>query len=796
MIKIRDKKGKTERDEGKKHLKERVKGGAAKVRSPKGLARSYWYVILLVIIVCIAFWARSFPARAGELQALDPFYIYSVSEYLVNHNLQMPEFDSMRYYPFGVVPMEVNSLGSVYIPAIIYLFLSFFGLNMHYLHFAIIFPALMGALSVFVMFFLGRELFRSNVAGLFSAFFLAMTPAFITRTSAGFFEKEPTGAPFMVISVYLFLKAYRQGSWKYGILSGISLALGTMTWGGISYVYLIFMLFGGLLLLSYSALVVGDYMFGNLGKIVSEIEDFMGYRLLASYGLMIVVAVLAQSPFPNTMGFLHNMVLPNIIIIAILAGKLLIERYGVLAKENQRYFVPAALLCGVLFVLFGSMFSDRLLGMINSFASYASLQKSVIGTTVAEQAPGDWGQIASTLGAGFSASALPLLSSVAGWLALWVFMWLGLFVMAYEFLRARNWLLLLPLMWLISSVWGVFFYIRLIFMLGLPAALMAAFLFCWAARRFRNRFQRTGLWYGLGIAAVAIVALTVTVNVANAYVYSQGLGPSICFQWGEEPCLTIEENGSLTLKADEPWYQAFNYMKNNMPENAVILSWWDFGYWFQERGERASMADGGNLGGIYGERDYHIADWYTSPPSEWDGNNNTLLYYFPYLRGNVSPIYILMDYTLPGKYGAISKIASRGEQVVGYLQFSQSGIRPTENGTIYEFVYGPYSIWMPFSDDGTRITGSPIFLVSQDGKYYSRQYINDICTNTGTVRVGESTPEMPGCVAISDLGIFYVPPEAENTIFNSLMFMDGTGLPVEKVFDNALVKIYRVNEEY
>ncbi len=777
-------------------MKHRIKRSVAKIKRPRELIISYWHIILLVLIVWIAFWTRSFPASTGELQALDPFYLYSVSEYIVTHNFQMPEFDPMRYYPFGVVPAEVNNIGSVYIPAVIYVLMGFFGLSMPYLHFAIIFPALMGALAVLFMFFVGRELFRSNVAGLFSAFFLAITPAFITRTSAGFFEKEPTGAPFMMLSIYLFIRAYRQGSWKCGILSGISLALGSMSWGGISYVYLIFMLFGGVLLLAYSLLVTADYMFSGLEKVVSEFEDYLGYRLLVSYGLMILVSIAVQSFFPNTMGILHNMVLPNIMIIAIIAGRFFAERYRLLSEDSQRYFIPGALLFGVLFVLFGSMFSDRLAGMIDSFLGYVSFQKSVVGTTVAEQAPGNWGQIINTLGVGFSRNMLPFLGSVSGWFSLWVFMWLGLFAMAYEFIMTRNWLLLLPVMWLVSAVMGVFYFVRLIFMLGPPAALMAAFFFYWAGQRFRNRFQKTRVWYGLAIPAAVIVALTIAVNIANAYVYSQGLGPSICFQRGGEPCVTIEENGTLKLNPNEPWYQAFEYLKNETPKDAVILSWWDFGYWFEVRAKRAAMADGGNLGGIYGERDYHIADWYTSPASEWDGKNKTLLYWFPYLKGNEPPMYILMDYTLPGKYGAISKIASRGENVVGYLQFSRTGIRPSDNRTIYEFAYGPYNIWIPFSDDGTRITGSPIFLVSQNGKYYSKQYINDVCTNNGIIRIGQNSPEMPGCVAITGLGVFYVPPEAENTVFNYLMFMDGKGLPVKKVFDNTLIKIYKINEIY
>jgi hypothetical protein len=44
------------------------------------------------------------------------------------------------------------------------------------------------------------------------------------------------------------------------------------------------------------------------------------------------------------------------------------------------------------------------------------------------------------------------------------------------------------------------------------------------------------------------------------------------------------------------------------------------------------------------------------------------------------------------------------------------------------------------------------------------------------------------------LGLYYIPPEAEFSIFTNLMFMDGYGIPdVGKVFDNQLIKIYKLD---
>ena len=168
--------------------------------------------------------------------------------------------------------------------------------------------------------------------------------------------------------------------------------------------------------------------------------------------------------------------------------------------------------------------------------------------------------------------------------------------------------------------------------------------------------------------------------------------------------------------------------------------------------------------------------------------------YRPWLKGKQVD-YILMDYTLPGKYGAISKIASRGKTVTGMLQMQQSGMYPQSNKTIIEFKAGQYVVWLPVVGQG-NVVGAPMFMVTSGEQYLGRSYIPDMCTINGiiTFPVEDGADIMPGCIRITGYGLFYVPPEAEHSIFTNLMFMDGAGIDdVEKVFDNTLIKIYKLD---
>lgn len=764
--------------------------------NPKGLVIKYWYLIALLIIVVTAFWFRSFPARYGELQALDPLYLFRMSEYALENNWQQPELDMLRYYPTGVPYQDSDYMVPIYLPAIMYTFTGFVGINMPYLHFAIIYPAIMGALAVLVGFFLGKEMFNKE-AGLFIAFFMAIIPAFITRTSAGFFEKESIGAVFMLLTLYLFIKGFKKKSIKYGILAGLSMAVLTGGWGGSVYVYLVISGFIALLFALNIVFSVLGYLFTGLKSLVSDLEPYFGTGMLRVYIPMILLGTLLPQLAPRYIGMSNPAVLLSYAIIAVLVFRVFIKRFSLLREEHVQYFIPAVMVFGFIGLLIGSMFFEPFGGVIQSATGLLFAERGVIGTTVAEYTPGNWGSITGMLGTQYSGSVVSQFGALAPYLALWIFMVFGILLLVYKLFRTRNWMLLIPLFWVLSSIWAVFHYTRLIFLLGPAAAVVGGFFVYWlvsrahrvgkSIRRLSFNVMIRGMEKRVSVISVVLALFVISVlgvNFAHGYAYSKALSPSICFPDSNilidgEKCIVVNEDGSYTYAPNQPWYQAMGFLSNTSQDHSV-LSWWDFGYWFQARGNKPSVADGGN---IYGARNHEIAEWFVSPTSNWSG-------WVPWMEYHAVD-YILMDYTLPGKFGAISKIASNGENIIGFLQFSQSNTFSQGNSTIYEFKNGPYVVWLPMDQSG-NVASSPVFLVVQNDQYYSKQYINDVCTDNGIIHMGDETPSMGGCVSISKLGIYYIPEEAKESIFVNLMFMEGYGLPLEKVFDNRLITIYEV----
>lgn len=778
------------------------------------VVRKYWWVLALAVIVIFGAWVRTGAMRYSDLPDIDTYYFLRLNEYVLSHNFQMPQVDMMRNWPYGehMFDLPVN----FYLPSAMYVALNPL-LNISFYRFAFVQPVILAAIGMILMFFLANELFGDRKKALLSAFFFAALPAAITRLSAGEIEKEANSVVFLFLTLIFFLKAYKSENWKwkglaYGIISGIFMGVMSITWGGAQFIHLLLSMFALVLLL------------------INKPE-----RLWYSFIPTVIIGIGMQqviipqfTTITSTYALLASMAVSILIITRIAA-----QRFSLIKQESLKFFMPGIVILAGVALLIASMFSDYVNAMLGSLVNMITLYQPGL-TTVAESIPGNWNAIVQQTSVAFSQGMLPQLSTIGigpltltTLLSAWFLMLLGAVVMAYKFVRYREYILLLPVVFLGISIFGVFYALRLAYFLGFSAALSAGYFCGWLTGRAASvktikSLSRTSLAYlitsgffGMAFilslsnmllaAAFLIIAvslaipgyamrvesheswikrlwlklrgvqelhadiimipvavfvmLLVTVNAANAYVFGGQLGPSI------NPYIN----------------EAMKFLREQTPENSSVLSWWDFGYWFQAVGKRPTIVDGGGAGNT---SRYDVAIWFTDNTGNWSNWLN-------WLNNKLDVGYILMDYTLPGKYGAITKIASHETTVVGILQFEQIGSTPQGNNTIYEFGAGPYRIWLPIGQGG-NVAGTPIFLMTDGTRYSNKAYINDLCTTGGIVNVGNESQTIGGCIAIyPQMGLFYVPEEAKNTIFTSLMFMDGAGLTgLEKVFDNGLVHIY------
>jgi dolichyl-diphosphooligosaccharide--protein glycosyltransferase len=82
--------------------------------------------------------------------------------------------------------------------------------------------------------------------------------------------------------------------------------------------------------------------------------------------------------------------------------------------------------------------------------------------------------------------------------------------------------------------------------------------------------------YIIGIFILFLVPLFVPVN--SNWVSGVDVPPTIL-------------TGATNHPPSDDWLDTLEWIKLNTPENSVVASWWDYGYWIQTLSERATLAD-------------------------------------------------------------------------------------------------------------------------------------------------------------------------------------------------------------
>jgi hypothetical protein len=376
-----------------------------------------------------------------------------------------------------------------------------------------------------------------------------------------------------------------------------------------------------------------------------------------------------------------------------------------------------------------------------------------------------------------------------------------------------NWLYVFILLWIASTVYGALQKSRLLFLAASPVAMGAGV----GVARIIDAVGHSSAWDRIAgsvgstssetlfRAAVGVVLLlVVAVNVFSVYVMSAGTtvqGQSV---------------GGIGGSPNGLWMENLEYMRDETPPGSVVLSWWDYGYWFETIGERPAVADGGNMGYYTNENvtkiNYPLADFLTSTnTSAWKG----------WLEDR-SVDYIVLDSTMIGKFSAVSQISHRSNTDFNQMQTFDCATRngrcrvsQMDNQTVIHYRFGQGSdILVPVEQTGqqTRIAGSPLIRAGQQqvrvaNVCTSRQGIVQVTEDAGTTggfnealrsAVQQQRP-FGGCVTLHPhrgaAQLVMVPPEIMGSTLSRLYLMDGAGIDfVEEAFNNGFVKMWKVQE--
>lgn len=716
--------------------------------------KKYQWVLTIAILAMVLFLSCSIRLSNWDLLtdhttgekiplALDPYYFLRIAETIAATGGDMPAFDEMRGPGFETAwhpEIMPNVVVGMWKAANIFGDYSLRAVN-------VFSPVFFYGIGLILFFFLTFVLTRSKLAGVLASSFLAFNPAYLYRTMAGFSDHEAIGMVGFFAALLGFSLAMKYldslnrrnlvGAGLTGGLIGLLTAFTIACWGGVSvFLFMIipisFLLFwvvrtrdtGDVLkdngVMFYLSWMVFTVVFGVMlgygaSSIVSKFLSSNGiisaavfglvvvdrilmflqdkiriewydekYRILYSVGILCVVGVivlpfLGKNFFSLVWETLNRLLNPLWgatrldITVAENAQPYLINWIGNMGAQLFWLFVAGAVLIGV-------KFSEKIKSHKNRYLmifGFVTMSFGILFSRISADSILKGNGI-------FSLSGLVYLGGV------------GIFLYAF-FKNYFN-----KEMKINTSIIVLFSWMFVMLVVGRSTTrlffVIATFV-CLAAGYFISEMGRIwishkGKWGELSkVFVVGLLIMSVIAGGIGLYTSHSSIATQAKY---------------TSPSANTQWQGAMSWVRENTSEDSTFAHWWDYGYWVQTLGERATVADGGHCEGAY-DGDFKIGRYVLTTPNPY-----TALSFFKTLDVD----YLLIDPTDLGKYPAYSKIGGGNDEAgLTWDRYSAIPVMPndpkqtqeTANGTVVVFSGG-----MPlFEDIVYNKDGKNIFLPAE-----------------------------------------------------------------------------------
>ena len=559
----------------------------ALMRRPTISRQNMIVALTLTSVFVVALFIRSFPAKYGfYLNEFDPYYDYKAAQFIVSSfdaswaagHGGFPGLlnyfhwtDYTTWFPEGRAVAPTSQDGLQFAGALTYLFFrNIFGLQISLYNYLVLFPVFVGSLTSIVFFFLVKRI-AGTAGGLFAALMFAVSPPILERGNLGWFKSEPLGIFLFAVSAYLFLTlldsdmSARQRVLR-GIFAGFLLGYANTAWGGAEYFTAAFGLF----------FIILPFLDIDLSKLAITglfftAGDIFGSAIFPRPGVGVVtsaegIAIIAGTLFILVANWLKTWVKPD---------------------EFKRTLVKVMLgaaLAAVALISFGSVstLSARYLSVIFPWVRSGN----ALVESVAEQA--------LPTGSDFFSSYLLLLM-------------LGIFGAMIAF-RRRNPATVFALVTGITLIYASAAFSRLLVYSTIAFVLLAGIGFAELAfslmKPASSSMVKRKPAYSTGnemravysVAFIALLAFPASIYWIPNPVPCTTTNPNLCDNSPADYGVSIANGGTIFAHSElTDWTQALAWINTNTPQNAVIIAWWDYGYWINVMSNRTTVADNATL---------------------------------------------------------------------------------------------------------------------------------------------------------------------------------------------------------
>jgi len=516
---------------------------------------------ILSLSFSISFLVRSQAADYGwELNEFDPFFNYRATQYIVDNGIN--EYfqwdDDLSWYPNG---RDVSQTSQVVLHITAAVTYWIFGGGMELYDFTILFPVIFGSLSTIVIFALVR-IIGGTTAGLFSALLFSVSLPLILRGTIGWFKSEPLGLFFGLLATYFLLSGINSKNKKIAIAkliaAGITVPLSISAWGGSQF----FIIPIGVFILTLP-FVRSDHKF-----------------IIWAIPLFTTVTVLVSLSFERLSSFIFGLGGASLMIPTIF----LIVCIFIQSKSNENkkirnglLFLASILIIGTCILIINAdteflpLPSYRYLNAINPF-----LTTSVpLVDSVAEHA-------STTIQQSFFFHSILMIFAGLG---IW------LIVKNYQIKNSsfiKNDMILFSLIFGLIGIYVSSAFVRLEVFASLSLIILSSLGLSVLVKEIlnnteRKKFKNLIIKFSFLVGIIILLVVPISFPSNGNWVTATKTPP------------TILNGGSVYPISTNDWLESMEWIKNNTPKDAVIASWWDYGYWISTLGERASIADNSTL---------------------------------------------------------------------------------------------------------------------------------------------------------------------------------------------------------
>ena len=519
--------------------------------------------LLIIAILSLAFSTsfliRSQPANFGwELNEFDPFFNYRATQHIVENGIEsyFQWNDKLSWHPNG---RDVSSTSQVMLHITAATTYWIFGGGGNLYDFTILFPVIFGSLTTVVVFALVRVI-GGTTAGLFASLFFSVSIPIIIRGQIGWFKSEPLGLFFSILAIYLFLSGIKSKNTKIVItklsLAGIFIIFGLSAWGGDQFFIIplgLFFLTLPFLRKDHKFLIWAIPVFTTSSIFTSMAFERLGTNFIFGLGGL-------------------SLIIPTIFLILCIV----IQNKSSDNSKNKNglFFLLAVLVIGSSLLIINSesefipLPSHRYLNAINPFLTTSD----PLVDSVSEHAT-------TTISQSFLFHSVLMIFAGLG-------VWLILKNSKTNLITndMKSFALIIGLVGIyISSAFvrlEVFASLSIIILssTGLSILLKEFFSTTNEIKKLKKLVKSS---FAIGLIIILILPLTFT---GQGNIFSITNAPP-----------TILNGGTAFAISTSDWNDSLEWIKNNTPKDAVIGSWWDYGYWIQTKSERASLADNSTL---------------------------------------------------------------------------------------------------------------------------------------------------------------------------------------------------------